>query len=202
MQPLLSAAFAWAISNTGIITPLAAYSLNQMLPINLRRYLNDENTQELGNLFACPELNTRFNQDWDSPQWWMEIQRLSGNLKQMLASREYLWMLDTPASQMKTAVAKLFERCLEEIYHGRDYPSGVSNLGQINFKMGDPLWDAQEVYFSSGHGKMGTYLFISVVTVADGMGLCLDYPHPLCSTAQARMFFEKFCYFLTEMTQK
>lgn len=200
LQPLLSAAFTWSISATGMIT-VPTYSLNQMLPINVRRYLHDEKAQELGNLFACPELSTRFNNCWNQTQWWAEIQRLYAGLEQMLASREYLWMLDTPAPQMKSSVARLFERCSLEAYHGRDYPSGVSNLGQVDLKTGYAMWDAQEVYFSSGHGKMGTYLFISIVTIADGMGLCLDYPYPLCSTYRAREFFGNFCHFLTEMTQ-
>ena len=192
LQPLLMTAYSRALFLSDLIsTP--QYRLNQMLPINLRRYLKGEKSQALGNIFACPSLITRGNQSWSITDWWREMQRINQELKLLLQYPNFLGMLETEATEMKSSVENLYQKCQLDQYHGRDYPSGVSNLGKMILTTDSALWDARNVYFSSGHGKMGTYLFISVLTTFEGMGICLDYPTPICCAQTAQSFLSNFC---------
>ena len=186
--------------------------------VDLRRYIDDDDDSKdkerlLGNLYSIADLAVPVpdGDKCDSKAFLLERSlAIQKELEEQLSDRRFL---AGPHSACVDELAKgadeLCHKVEAEGYHGRDFYSGVSNLGKLNIN-GDSVEQgdsdccsaqaaakaaivATEYWFMTRLARVGTYCFFSCNYIP-GNGMCIAVftrPDPICSLKSAKGIMER-----------
>ena len=179
--------------------------------VDLRRYIdNDErdSTQLLGNLYSIADLTVPVlpddypENDYGSRETLVKRSHaIQKELEEQLTDRRFLAGAHAACvDELANGADNLCNKVEVEGYHGRDFYSGVSNLGKIDINNG--VEEAAEVsaqaivateyWFMTRLARVGTFCFFSCNYIPDhGMCIVFTRPHPICSLESAKGIMER-----------
>lgn len=187
---LLMAAFAMGLGPClmeNVTRAARAFGLQRC--VDVRRYMPEESKGWLGNLYSMPTLRVPAPAEDAVPR--PSISELASmiqdELDAYLAGRDFLRTVAEDAATLVAAAEGLCAAVSNDGYHGRDYYSGLSNLGVLDVNAQAGRVRATEYWFCTRMARVGTFAFLNAASMPGrGMCLMLVYPHPVCSYETAR----------------
>lgn len=219
LTSLIIAAFTGPGLERHLQRPDVKDSIGFQCCVDLRRYIDDgdddskDRERLLGNLYSIADLEVPVpsgneSADNDSANLVKRSLAIQKELEEQLSDRRFL---AGPHSASVDDLAKgadeLCHKVEAEGYHGRDFYSGVSNLGKLSINDDDVIEHgdsdccsahqaaaivATEYWFMTRLARVGTYCFFSCNYIP-GYGMCIVFtrPDPICSLKSAKGIMER-----------